>query len=364
MARSEARIKCRIWDDDDFLALDGPEKLVYLFVISQPDLTHNGVLPLRLKRWAKKLKFTVAQLEKVLLNLETARFIVVDHDEEELFVRSFLRNDEVYKQPKVMLSSMRQLGEISSALIRREVAREIARVLHEGLPGENTRPTLLKMLGILGGTPSEVKPQVNTLSDTLPHTHPDTEPNEYAEGFPVPNPMPTGVGVGVGDEVQVVGTYSSSPSGEAEEDTPNEEHEPASGDTSAQDSKKSAKPKTERGTRVPDGFTFTTEMQAWAKAKTPLVADDLSYHTEMFVDYWLGRTDKLAVKRDWIAAWRNWLRKANKDLEEKTERRSNPQGPKSTAPERIDDSEKCEHRRRASTCGLCRTEQMGANHAA
>src|SRR5690606_15167353 len=103
-----------------------------------------------MKRWAKKLKYKPEQLEKVLANLENARFVVVDEDEEELLVRSFLRNDEVYKQPKVLLAASRQLNEISSAKLRDEVAGEIQRILREGLAKENTRPTLLKMLGILG----------------------------------------------------------------------------------------------------------------------------------------------------------------------------------------------------------------------
>lgn len=41
-----------------------------------------------------------------------------------------------------------------------------------------------------------------------------------------------------------------------------------------------------------------------------------------------------------------------------------PSGPKSTAPDLIPAAEKCEHRRRAATCGLCRAAQIGGNDAA
>ncbi|WP_146148191.1 hypothetical protein [Glycomyces artemisiae] len=355
MARSEARIKVRIWEDDDFLALDGPEKLVYLFLISQPDIAHTGVLPLRVKRWANKLKFTTGQLEKVLAHLEDARFVVADYDEEELFVRSFIRNDEVYKQPKVLLAAVRQIAEISSKLIRGVLSFEIQRLLEEGLPGENTRPTLLKMVGILGRALAfGVKPQVNTLSDTHPGTHGGTPSEGYAEdvpeGYAVPNAMPTGVGVGVGDGFEVVVTSSSSPSGEAENE--------ASHNSDEQAPQRPAADAAKRGTRVPDGFTFTTEMQAWAKEKTPLVADDLSLHTEMFVDYWLGRSDKLAVKRDWIAAWRNWLRKANKDAAERAARRGEQPG-RQLAPA----TARCpKHKRQPAPplCQTCDAEKRGA----
>lgn len=36
-----------------------------------------------------------------------------------------------------------------------------------------------------------------------------------------------------------------------------------------------------------------------------------------------------------------------------------PSGPRSTAPDKIPAAEKCSHRQRASTCGLCRAERMG-----
>jgi len=42
-----------------------------------------------------------------------------------------------------------------------------------------------------------------------------------------------------------------------------------------------------------------------------------------------------------------------------------PQGPESTAPKRLTESEKCPEHRRALPCGLCKAEQMGRNqHAA
>jgi hypothetical protein len=49
----------------------------------------------------------------------------------------------------------------------------------------------------------------------------------------------------------------------------------------------------------------------------------------------------------------------------KTKRVVTPQGPKSTAPSLLAESEKCEEHRRALPCGLCKSEQKGrTNHAA
>jgi hypothetical protein len=54
MARGHGRILTSIWEDSDFLALDEREQRLYLFLISQPNLNHAGLLPLTLRRWSRK----------------------------------------------------------------------------------------------------------------------------------------------------------------------------------------------------------------------------------------------------------------------------------------------------------------------
>jgi hypothetical protein len=49
---------------------------------------------------------------------------------------------------------------------------------------------------------------------------------------------------------------------------------------------------------------------------------------------------------------------------EKSKRIATPQGPESTAPKRLAESEKCPEHRRPLPCGLCRAEQMGSRDAA
>lgn len=58
-------------------------------------------------------------------------------------------------------------------------------------------------------------------------------------------------------------------------------------------------------TYLPDGFAITDAMREWAKAKVPGV--DIESQTERFVDYWRGNGKKMA---DWVATWRNWMRRA------------------------------------------------------
>ena len=50
-------------------------------------------------------------------------------------------------------------------------------------------------------------------------------------------------------------------------------------------------------------------MVSWARANVPHV--DGRRQTEMFVDHWRSASGANARKRDWEAAWRNWMRKAD-----------------------------------------------------
>lgn len=54
LSRKEARVFTSIWKDEDFTALPRSAQWFYLFLLSQPDLSHCGVLPLRPGRWVRK----------------------------------------------------------------------------------------------------------------------------------------------------------------------------------------------------------------------------------------------------------------------------------------------------------------------
>jgi hypothetical protein len=60
-----------------------------------------------------------------------------------------------------------------------------------------------------------------------------------------------------------------------------------------------------RGTRIPDDFTVSPEMVAWAVEHCPHV--DGRTETQKFINYWTAKTGKDATKLDWPATWRNWM---------------------------------------------------------
>jgi hypothetical protein len=91
---------------------------------------------------------------------------------------------------------------------------------------------------------------------------------------------------------------------------------------SKEDSLRSSSPR-KRGSRIPDDFTVTADMVAWAREHAPNV--DGRRATDSFIDYWRGRTGRDATKADWPATWRNWMRR-----EQERADRSRPQSKANT----------------------------------
>jgi hypothetical protein len=92
----------------------------------------------------------------------------------------------------------------------------------------------------------------------------------------------------------------------------------------------------ERATRIPDGFTVTDEMAEWARREVPglIGAGRGTYETNKFRDHWKQASGANARKRDWPAAWRNWLRRADDDLGGRPQQRASP-APKTTTNDRV-----------------------------
>lgn len=73
---------------------------------------------------------------------------------------------------------------------------------------------------------------------------------------------------------------------------------------------KTSKPQQSRGTRIPTDFTPTERDWRLMAPKCP----DVNPHeeTEQFRDHWKAATGRTATKQDWDAAWRYWMREAQK----------------------------------------------------
>lgn len=64
-----------------------------------------------------------------------------------------------------------------------------------------------------------------------------------------------------------------------------------------------------RGTRLPNDWTLSPKLAAWAKEQRPDLDDRmLKAMADSFRDFWISKPGKNGTKLDWAATWRNWVR--------------------------------------------------------
>lgn len=128
-----------IWNDDDYRTLDPLAQWTYLMLVSQPDISHAGVLAFTPGRWATLADgLTPALVRRAVATLEAGRFIVVDANTEELWVRSYMKYDEGHKVPNIRTAIGRACDSISSKRLRvmaATVASTLGVTLSETLAG-------------------------------------------------------------------------------------------------------------------------------------------------------------------------------------------------------------------------------------
>ena len=166
MARSEGRLLADAWEDPEFIALPGAAQRLYMFLLSQRDLAHDGVIALRIPRWARKAAgLTASDIEKDIAILAETRFVVADDETGELLVRSLLRRDKVYRQPNVLLSAADHLALVESDQIRAALADELRRIaVLDDIPNGAVE-TLTRMLVALGI--QDVKPMAKPTDNPI-----------------------------------------------------------------------------------------------------------------------------------------------------------------------------------------------------
>ncbi|MEV0085239.1 hypothetical protein [Saccharopolyspora sp. NPDC050642] len=118
-----------IWRNREFRALPADAQRVYLLLVTQPDISATGTLPLTLRRWADMASdTTVDGVTGALQVLSDKKFIVVDYDTEELLVRSFVKWDGGHTNSKRRPVILRAAEEIVSTLLRRVLRFEFQRL--------------------------------------------------------------------------------------------------------------------------------------------------------------------------------------------------------------------------------------------
>lgn len=319
MARGHGRILTSIWEDSDFLKLDEREQRFYLFLISQPNLNHAGLLPLTLRRWSRKAHgLNSAEVEKRLQSLDGAQFIVMDDDTEELLIRSFVRNDGVWRMPKVMGAMVSGALEISSRRLQAALLAEMDRIPLEEL---NDEPTKMK-----GQNGLSIRQQVATHIETLRKAFgtPDPDPSRRGSATPSGTPFDT-PNEGDGEGPPKPSTCGRAGASRAHSPAPAPTPAPTpapnpvvveEGEKTSGSSEPSATPPDGDAPIDIDGFELTDAMRAWS-LRTFGPGLDLEYETAQFVDHFRANGNR---RPNWPTEWQKWIRRSAKYASERAQR--------------------------------------------
>jgi hypothetical protein len=191
MAREHARILCSIWrPGDDFRDRSPGAQRLYFLLLSQRELNNAGVMPLMIGKWSRcSAATTPDDIRDDLAELDEHRYVVVDHETEELLIRTFIRNDGVAKQPNILKNALRLAVQVESPTIRVALGQELLRIGDRG-------DALATALELDPNALDEHIAQVQAMaSGKASH---EGSPNPSAEGFPNPSSSPAGRGGGRG----------------------------------------------------------------------------------------------------------------------------------------------------------------------
>jgi hypothetical protein len=134
MARKFAQIKLTIWGDDDFRDLTPLEQHLYFVVLTAKSMTHCGVADWRPGRIGAHARgWSADQVEDTAAGLIEKLYFVVDESTEEVLVRSFVRHEELMKQPKMAVAVATAHDDVASGPLRGVVVHELLR-LREDFP--------------------------------------------------------------------------------------------------------------------------------------------------------------------------------------------------------------------------------------
>lgn len=79
---------------------------------------------------------------------------------------------------------------------------------------------------------------------------------------------------------------------------------------------------TSKGSRLSNGWILPNEwINEAQKINSVLTVKQINYIAEGFKDYWIGLSGARAVKADWLATWRNWIRKQETPKQENKEKK-------------------------------------------
>lgn len=127
MAREYARIRLSIAEDEDFEDLTPAAQWLYLRVLlPDPSLNYAGVCDWRPNRLLGKAKgIDMGYLLSAAAELEQKRYVLFDNATEEALIRTYIRGDELMRNPKMALAVVGGYQATASKPLRACIVTEV-----------------------------------------------------------------------------------------------------------------------------------------------------------------------------------------------------------------------------------------------
>lgn len=146
MAGDFAKIYNTVWADADFRALTRGQQWLYWALYSQPEMNYAGVLTTTDRRLTGcAAGFTLDELYEDMAVLEKRDYIVVDDEHDEILVRTYIKWDDAWRTPNVLIAILRAAVGVRSPKLRARLAEELARLDVAALDGKRAEEMRRRM---------------------------------------------------------------------------------------------------------------------------------------------------------------------------------------------------------------------------
>lgn len=130
MARSYGAMPVSLWNDDSFGELHVGAQWLYLFLLSQRQLSPAALLPTLPRRWANHAHGTSdAEILGWLDNLQDAGWAYTDHEGLDTFVSGFFEAEQIARQPRRVVGAYEAINGISTEWLRAIASAELGSLI-------------------------------------------------------------------------------------------------------------------------------------------------------------------------------------------------------------------------------------------
>ena len=280
MAREYARIRLSIAEDDEFENLSPAAQWLYLRVLlPDPSLNYAGVCDWRPNRLLRKARgIDLPYILTSAAELEERRYVLFDGPTEQALIRTYIRGDELLRNPKMALAVVSGYQETASDPLRAFIVSEIQRDKDEHPDYSSWTHEISKdaIARLLTKPNADAVQYTNQLAVRITNRITNSDPSPDCQSDSV-----------------VVPSFLSPSTIQQAPDTLEASQAP---------------PAPKRGTRLSADWMPTAATIAAMKSECPRI--DLEAEHRKFADHWKAKPGKDGVKLDWDATWRNWIRNA------------------------------------------------------